>query len=112
MIPQYYRLQLRKEKTFFSTAKRLSTPNFSLFFTKSTDRFKTTVLVSKKVAAQSVRRNRIKRVVRSIITGVFKDFINCPYLVVVVVKSSIVTTTSVKIRQELSLGLEKICIKS
>ncbi len=74
MLAQRHRLQLRPQAdAFFSSATRIPTPLFSLWY-RPADSFAAAVVVGKKVSKHAVERNRIKRaVLRVLQTCVLED---------------------------------------
>lgn len=66
MLPKHLKLQLRKEKDFFSSCKRQHSQFFSIFYKNKdlnlkTDTSKVVVLVPKKQVNLSSQRNKLKR---------------------------------------------------
>ena len=68
MLTQRNRLHLRKEKRFFSQAKRVSLRGVSLYWRKSQDKTpRAAVIVPATVVRKATGRNLLKRIVRAII---------------------------------------------
>ncbi len=73
MFPSRYRLPLRHLRDFFRAARRLSTPHFMVFSTKSEDRSegetaRVALSVPKHLLAKSTQRNALKRQLRQSLT--------------------------------------------
>lgn len=69
MIQRKYYLYLRKDTTFFSTAKRLHFSDFSLYVQQRKKEPKVVVVVPKKEAKKATQRNRIKRMIYTFLQG-------------------------------------------
>lgn len=68
MLPQQNRLHLRKEKNFFSQAKRVSLHGVGLYWRKSQDNtLRAAVIVPAAVVRKATGRNLLKRIVSAVI---------------------------------------------
>ena len=63
MLPSKNRLSLSKNKTNLLAGKRVESDQFRLIARREKGIFKTATIVSKKVAARAVDRNRIRRLI-------------------------------------------------
>lgn len=63
MLPSKNRLSLSKNKTNLLAGKRVESDQFRLIARREKGIFKTATVVSKKVAARAVDRNRIRRLI-------------------------------------------------
>jgi len=68
MLPAKNRLSLSKNKTNLLAGKRVESDQFRLIARREKGIFKTATIVSKKVAARAVDRNRIRRLIAEAIS--------------------------------------------
>lgn len=73
MLPKQHRLDLRRETPFYTFPQKFHSRNFSLYWKVNNAQTYATaaIVVSKKVAPTAVQRNKVKRVLRAILSSLF-----------------------------------------
>jgi ribonuclease P protein component len=73
MLPKQHRLDLRRETPFYTFSQKFHTRNFSLYWNVNGEQMHPTaaIVVPKKVAPTAVQRNKVKRVLRALLTSLF-----------------------------------------
>lgn len=82
MLPQNQRLNLRNEMDFFKSAYHIQTPYFRIFWKKSNFNATASVIVPKTNQLNAVKRNKIKRKIRSVLVELLPQLKNLKVAVV------------------------------
>lgn len=106
MLPKQHRLDLREEKDFFSTARRIQTPFFRIFVQKYTGLSQATVIVPKTASLNAVKRILLKRKFRSALLPVVRN--NNGFLIAVVVYEKALSLQVAEISRIINKKLEAI----
>jgi len=105
MLVKKNKYPLRKDKEFFSQAKRIDSPLFTIWFKTSNKQFQSMVLVGKKVSKSAVVRNGIKRKMYKALSNEVGE---SPKLIVVFgVKKSILKADDNQVILEIQKSLQK-----
>jgi len=78
--------------------KRVSGENFILFQSKNTQTKDLTIVVSKKVAARAVDRNRIKRLIKEALRQIMTE----NYMLKIIVKNNVADAKMTQVKNQLS----------
>jgi ribonuclease P protein component len=98
MFPAKHKLNLRTDAGFFSRARRIHTPYFTIFFTQNEDEvFRATVVVSKKVAPKATMRNKIKRRIFGLLQKNISEWEKIPASAVFLIKSAALLADEVEL---------------
>lgn len=108
MLSKQKKLQLRKYPEFFSQAKRLFNPLFTIFYNQNPDGFLITVVVPKKVASKATKRNRLRRVVYAQIEESYEKLEGKKLSVAIVLKTNSAKITENELKQEVLKVLAKL----
>ncbi len=109
MLNKQFRLQLREETDFFSSSKKIHTPYFSLFYTKS-ESFQATIIVTKKTFLLATKRNALKRKFRSALQSLLNKLIQLKIKVAIVVHIKSAELSVSEIAQQIENNVQKIRI--
>ena len=109
MLSKQIRLNLREETDFFSSCKRFHTPYFSLFY-KESETFQATIIVTKKTAVLTTRRNAIKRKFRSAVHSILNNLTKLKIKLAVVVHAKSTDLSVSEIGQQLEINVQKLRI--
>ena len=112
MVSRRFRLLLRKERGFFSIARRISNEYFQCFYTQSSETPQVAVLVSKKVVLLATKRNQVKRKVKNALQQELQSLLSCPVRVVIVVKRSVVELQPEETRRVVKILVQELCEKN
>jgi ribonuclease P protein component len=76
MLPKHHRLNLRRTVPFFTFPMKRQNSWVSLYWRQVPDQkaAQAAIVVSKKVAPTAVQRNKIKRVLRALLSSLFQTF--------------------------------------
>lgn len=110
MLPKDHRLDLRKEREFFTKAQRQHTQNLSFFWIQTKNQQKATIIVTKKSSLLATKRNALKRIAREVIARDFKKNPTCYFDIVVVIKKPIAINRV--IQEELATLFLKLCTRN
>lgn len=110
MIPKKYRLGRFSWDLYGSAPKHYFSWGTIWYQPKSDPGVKIAIVVSKKVSKLAVTRNKVKRVVASLLLELIKPQ-NCDYTIIVSVKPSFLTTEKNTIKQDIQLFVNK-CLKT
>lgn len=110
MLPKDHRLDLRKERDFFSKAQRQHTQNLSFFWIQTKNQQKATVIVTKKSSLLATKRSALKRITREVIVQEFKKNPTCYFDIVVVLKKPIAVQQV--IQEEVAALFLKLCMRN
>ncbi len=108
MLPKKLKLKLRDETDFFKKAKRGFSKSFTVFYQKSLAGPRVAVVVPKKVSAKAVERNRIKRLMSAVASGVVATSPDVPYSMVLVAKATAGKMDDSELFEEMKQMIEKI----
>ena len=94
MLPKQHRLDLRRENPFYTFFQKFHSRNFSLYWNMQTAQLHTTaaIVVSKKVAPTAVQRNKVKRVLRALLSSLFPTLSPHAQLVIHVKHTNVLVT--------------------
>lgn len=112
MVSRRFRLLLRKERGFFSSARRISNEYFQCFYTQGSETPQVAVLVSKKVALLASKRNQVKRKVKNVLQQELQSILNCSVRVVLVVKRSVVELQPEETKRVVKSLVRELCEKN
>lgn len=106
MLKKKNRLSKKEFNRFFSSGKRHHSPTLLVVYVPHSE-FHAAVVVSKKIAKNAVKRNKIRRRVYGILHGLFKTS-GVTGVYIVVVKQSAVVPTVTTLKEELTTLLGRI----
>ena len=105
MLPRDHQYPLRRDKDFFSTATRLTSPLFTAWIKKSAGVFQAKVIVSKKVARLASARNKLKRSTNQILASLANKYPQ--QILVLALKPQVINLLPAQLHQEITRVLEK-----
>ena len=106
MLQKQFRLNLRDQEDFFSNCKKIHTQYCSFFYNNS-EKFQTTVIVSKKVCLLATQRNQVKRKYLNSIQNLLSDLEKLKISLVIVVHKPGIDLSVAQITQHIKKNEQK-----